>query len=226
MTHRSSLIARYSKLMTHCSLLIAFFLSLFFTPASALFADESAGTMTRVQGQVTARMPGWENVATVKAGDNLAVGAILETSKNSKAQMIFTDGAFIIVLPETALRVNQYSYTLEDKRSSAIIQVLNGRARFVVFDKMRGSGSRFIVETQQASIGAGIADFFVNVSQGETEIAVIGSSLSVRNISSLVVGNVSLGTNQKTVIKEKKPPSQPSTLPAEQRRKYIKDADF
>ena len=104
--------------------------------------------------------------------------------------------------------------------------MLGGRARFVVYDKMRGGGSRFVVETQQAAIDAGIADFFVSVSPGETEVAVIGSSLSVRNISSLVVGNVGLGTNQKTVVREKIPPSQPSTLPAEQRRKYIRDADF
>jgi ferric-dicitrate binding protein FerR (iron transport regulator) len=202
------------------------FMLLFVAPGSNLIADDSAGTMTRVQGKVTVRMPGWNNSAAVRAGDSLAVGGVLETAGNSRAQLIFTDGAFIRVLPDTTLRVNQYSYTTEDKRSSAIIQVLGGRARFVVYDKTRSNGSRFVVETEHASIGAGIADFIVSVSPGETEVAVIGSSLSVRNISSLVVGNVGLGTNQKTVVKEKKPPSQPSTLPAEQRRKYIRDADF
>ena len=206
--------------------ILSAFMSLFVALESNLFADDYAGKITRVQGKVTVRMPGWENIATVKAGDSLAVGGVMETAKNSRAQLIFTDGAFIRVLPETTLRVNQYSYTTEDKRSSAIIQVLGGRARFVVYDKMRGSGSRFVVETEYASIGAGIADFFVSVSPKETEVAVIGSSLSVRNISSLVVGNVGLGTNQKTVVTEKTPPSQPSTIPAEQRRKYIRDADF
>lgn len=206
--------------------ILSAFLSLFVTPGNNLFADDSAGTMTRVQGKVTVRMPGWKNIATVKAGDSLAVGGVLDTAGNSRAQLIFTDGAFISVLPGSTLRVNQYSYTSEDKRSSAIVQVLGGRARFVVYDKMRGNGSRFVVETEHASINTGIADFFVSVSSGETEVAVIGSSLSVRNISSLVVGNVGLGTNQKTVVKEKNPPSQPSTLPAEQRRRYIRDADF
>ncbi|OHE24440.1 MAG: hypothetical protein A2Z43_03670 [Syntrophobacterales bacterium RBG_19FT_COMBO_59_10] len=201
-------------------------MSVFAALESNLFADDFAGKITRVQGQVTVRMPGWENIAAVRAGDSLAVGGLMETAKNSRVQLIFTDGSFMRVLPESTLRVNQYSYTPEDKRSSAIIQVLGGRARFVVYDKMRGSGSRFVVETEHASIGARIADFFVSVSPKETEVAVIGSSLSMRNISSLVVGNVGLGTNQMTVVKKKTPPSQPSTIPAEQRKKYIRDADF
>ena len=100
--------------MTHHSLLFtlhSLLITLFLAPAITAFADDSAGTMTRVQGKVTVRMPGWENIATVKAGDSLAVGGVLETAKNSRAQLIFTDGAFIIVLPGTTLRVNQYSYT-------------------------------------------------------------------------------------------------------------------
>ncbi|MFO7667342.1 MAG: FecR family protein [Desulfobacterales bacterium] len=208
-------------------MVLSAFMSLFTALSSNLFADDYAGKITRVRGRVTVRLPGWENIASVKAGDSLKVGGIVETAGNSGAQLIFTDGAFMSVLPETALRVNQYSYTQEDKRSSAIIRMLSGRARFVVYDRTRGGGSRFVVETEHAFISAGIADFFVSVSPKETEVAVIGNSLGgIRNISSLVVGSVGLGTNQKTVVKEKTPPSQPSTIPAEQRRKYIRDADF
>ena len=194
-------------------------------PEGTLAGDAVAGIITRVRGQVTVRKTGSDAVTLLKAGDRILVGDFLESAKDSVAQLVFTDDSFVDVLPGTTFQVKQYEFLADAdiSRRGAILKVSAGRARFVVY-KQRSSDSRFAVETDQALVRAGIADFFVNALPSETEILNIGQSLSVRNVSSLTVGEVWLGSNQKSLVKAKAPPSQPATVPPEQRRKYINDA--
>jgi ferric-dicitrate binding protein FerR (iron transport regulator) len=203
-----------------------FILSVFIWMEGSLFADDYAGKITSVHGKVTVRMPGWDNVSTLKAGDRFPMGGELKTEKNARAQLIFTDGSFVRILPGTTLRVNQYSYSPTDRRSSVIIKMINGRARFVVFDRQRGAGSRFVVETKHTSLSIGITDLFVTVSPAETEVAVIGGAINVTNNNHLVVGTVRLGVNTRTILKEWTPPSMPAAIPYKERRKYVKETDF
>lgn len=190
-----------------------------------LSAESSAGIITKVRGQVTARKTGDDNIATLRVGDNISVGLIMQSAQGAAAQMVFRDESVVILLPDAALQIKQYGYSDADNRRTAVIKVTRGCARFVLY-KIRSGDSRFSVETDYATINAGIADFFVCASQAKTEIANIGPSLNIRNSSYLAVGSVSLGTNQRSVVTEKRPPSQPATLTPEQRRKYLKDAEI
>jgi hypothetical protein len=195
-------------------------------PEGSLFAgDAVAGIITRVRGQVTARKTGDEAVSVLKTGDRVLVGHILESAKDSGAQLVFTDDSFINMLPGTTVLVTQYGYSADTGRRTAVIKVSSGIARFVIY-KMRSPESRFTVETGHALMTVGISDFFVSASPSETEIVNIGPPLSVKNISSLTVGVVRLDANQKSIITEKTPPSQPATVSPEQRRKYLKDAEI
>lgn len=188
-------------------------------------ADDSAGIVTKVRGQVTARKTGDEKAAALRAGDAITVGQILQSARGAAAQLVLTDDSVINVLPATTLQVGQYAYSAVENRRSAVIKVIDGSARFIAY-KRRSGDSRFAVLTEQVRIGAGISDFFVMVSGKTTEVANVGPSLSVENISPLVVGRVQLGSNQRSTIAEKAPPSQPSTITPEQRRKYLKDAEI
>lgn len=190
-----------------------------------LSADSSAGIITKVRGQVTARKTGDDKITTLRVGDGISVGHIVQSAKGAAAQLVFTDDSVAIVMPGATLHVNQYGYSVVDNRRTAVVKVTGGCARFVLY-KARSSDSRFTVETGQVSLSAGIADFFVCASPAGTEIANIGRSISVQNSSRLAVGRVQLGTNQKTTITDKAPPSQPATLTPEQRRKYLKDAEI
>jgi hypothetical protein len=190
-----------------------------------LSADSSAGIITKVRGQVTARKTGDDTIATLKVGDSISVGHIVQSAKGAAAQLVFTDDSVAILLPDATLQINQYGYSAVDNRRTAVIKVTGGCARFVLY-KMRSNDSRFSVETGHASISAGIADFFVCASPAATEIANIGSPLSVQNSERLTVGRVLLGANQRSVVADKTPPSQPATLTPEQRRKYLKDAEI
>ncbi len=203
-------------------------LVLLLIPERALFAgDQVAGMITRVRGQVIVRKTGSETVARLKPGDRISVGNFVESAKDSGAELVFTDDSFVDILPDTSLQVKQYEFLADANidRRTAIIKVFTGCTRFVVY-KRRSRDSRFAVETDHALVGAGISDFFINASSSETEIVNLGQSLSVRNVSYLTVGEVWLGANQKSLVKEKTPPAQPATIPAEQRRKYLKDAEI
>jgi hypothetical protein len=190
-----------------------------------LAADDSAGIVTKVRGQVTARKTGDEKAAPLRAGDAVAVGQILRTAKGSAVQLVLTDDSVIHVLPGTTLQVGQYMFSADENRRSAVIKVIEGSARFVVY-KRRSNDSRFTVISDHASIGAWISDFFVKVSGNATEVANVGPSLGIENISRFTVGRVQLGTNQRATVADKAPPSQPSTITPEQRRKYLKDAEI
>lgn len=217
-----------------CNVSARFLLSvvaLVLTFADAVFSAEGIATgtvpaaiITRVRGQVTARKPGDEKVTILKVGDPIAVGHTVQSAENSGAQLVFADNSFVNIWPQTTLQVKQYDFTADTNRRSAIIKVFDGRARFVLY-KRRSKDSNFAVETGQALITAGISDFFVSAGPSETEIANLGTSLGVKNISPLTVGTVRLDNNQKSRVTEKMPPSQPATVTPEQRRMCLNDAD-
>jgi hypothetical protein len=186
---------------------------------------DSAGIVTKVRGQVTARKTGDEKAAALRAGNAITVGQILQASRGAAAQLVLTDDSVIHLLPGTTLQLSQYTFSSGENRRSAVIKVIDGSARFVVY-KQRSSDSRFTVWTDHVRIGVGLCDLFIKVSGNATEAANIGPSLGIENISRLAVGRVQLGTNQRSVVAEKEPPSQPATITPEQRRKYLKDAEI
>ncbi len=179
------------------------------------------GTMTALAGSVALTRPGSDRTNVVKQGDEILVGDELRTGKDSGARLTLTDGSFADLSPGSALRVNQYAFDVEENRRTARVRVLAGRVRFVLY-KARSNGSAFYVETNSVRVTAGVfGDFGISVLAGGTEVAVLANSVSVINISDLVIGNISVGVNQKTVVKEKKPPAAPVTLTLEERKSYM-----
>lgn len=193
-----------------------------------------------VQGIFTVKKIGADKTLPVKSGDNIYVGDRLYTGKNSRGRIIFTDSSSVILSSETTLRVNLYRYELDDGkmfiRSSAdekrrlevdvysrrmSVQQLSGKVRFVVSRQL--GGSEFVVEADKAVVSGSSADFVITILPDGTEVAVLDRSVTVKNISNLVVDVVHLGANQRTSVKEKAPPSQPTTITQQQRSMYIKD---
>jgi hypothetical protein len=208
-------------LCRHCLVLLTLFIF-----EGNLFADGSVGIITKIRGQVTAQKTGEEKIATLRVGDRIAVGQIIRTAKGAAAQLVLTDDSVAIhVLPAATLQVSQYDYSAEDQRRSAVVKVTEGSARFVLY-KQKNRESRFIVVTDQARLNVGIADFVVRISGKETEVANLGLPLSTENISQYTVGRVQVGTNQQCIVEEKSPPSWPSTITPEKRRKYLKDSEI
>jgi hypothetical protein len=182
-----------------------------------------AGTFTQVRGLVTARRAGEQTEQAMKSGASIEMGQILTTGQDGWAQLAFLDGSMVTILSNASLFIKHYSYSPDTERRTAVLKVLDGRTRFIIV-KSKGSGSWFRVETDQAMLDVGASDFFICASRAETEVVNMGAQISVRNGSNLAIGSVLLNSNQKTILKENTPPSQPATVPPDQRRGYLNDA--
>ena len=186
-------------------------------------AEPEIGSITAARGTVVLKRPGSEGSVDLKEGLAFKVGDVVETGAGSIAQMTLTDDSFMNLGPSAAVRVNQYSFDPVSNWRTTIIRVLEGKVRFVVFRIRRGDSS-FRVEADKALVTvSGLADFVVTTSPRQAEVAVLESSLNVRNTLPYIIGNVNIGNNQRTVVKEKAPPTVPVVITPQERKNWLKD---
>jgi hypothetical protein len=186
-------------------------------------SPEAVATVSSIHGTVSIKKPGREKAVSASRGEDISVGDDIVTGTGSAVQVTFSDGSFANLFERSSLRVNQYAFDPDSSRRTALIRVMNGRARFVV-PRPGGKGSRFIVETETATITPSMVnDFGVQVGDAETEVVALSSSVVVKNIKTFVVGQVSLGINQKTIIPVNRTPSQPEILSPGERKAYTRD---
>ncbi len=193
----------------------------FFTDCPA--AVSAVGTVTAMRGHALIKRPGVEKAYSAQKGETVAAGDDIRTEENSMVQITFTDEAFVNLSSDSAMRVDQYSFDIEQNRRTARLNLLKGRARFILYEP-RSPDSAFYVKTNIALVTATtIADFGLTVEPHQTEVSALDHAVGVNNIWPLAVGNVWLSANQKTVVKEKTAPSKPVALMLEERRSYMKD---
>jgi len=192
-------------------------------PPKPLSAEPEIGSITAARGTVVVKRPGSEGSLAVSVGTAFKVGDVIETDASSTAQMTLTDDSFMNLGPGSAVRVNQYSFDPKSDRRTAVIRLLKGKARIVIY-RIRSRESFFRVDTGRAlAIAEGFADFVVMENQDQAELAVLESSLSVRSSFDYIVGEIRLGVNQRSFVKEKAPPSSPAVITPQDRKNYLKD---
>lgn len=192
-------------------------------PPVVLSAEPSIGTVTALRGTVVIHRPGAGAPLAAKEGTPFLVGDVVKTDSGSAAQLSLTDESFMNMAAGASVRVNQYSFDPAADRRTTIIRVLEGKVRFIVF-RPRRAGSSFRVDAGSAMVTAGsLADFVAVAGRGHAEISVLEQALSVKNSLSYVVGTVSVGGNQRTVVREKQPPSMPEVISPQERKELLKD---
>jgi ferric-dicitrate binding protein FerR (iron transport regulator) len=179
------------------------------------------GHITNIHGAVTIKRLGVEKPVAAIRGAEFSIGDVLATGPGSSAQVTFSDESFADLAPGSSLRVNQYSFDPIEKRRVALVRVLTGQTRFIAY-KPLSSDSALRVETEHALVSTGIvADFVVAVHDQETEVAVLANGVNVRHAAPFIIGEVNLGVNQRTIVKEKSPPAQLTVITPEQRKTYL-----
>ena len=183
----------------------------------------AAGTVTFVSGTVMLKRPGSEHAIRVSEGDVVSVADDIICGEDAFAQLTLTDGAFVNIFPRSTVRVNQFAFDAAANRRTTRLKVETGKARFVLF-KVLDKDSSFFVETNTALLVLDtIADAAVSVTGPQTLVAALAATATVRSASRLTVGEVKLGVNQKTLVKEKAPPEPESTVTREERKEFMKD---
>jgi len=193
-------------------------------PERSLGADGAAGRWVVVQGRVTVAKPGTADPLPVRPGDTVAVGDLLQTAGDGRAQALLADGTVVNLSTGTSVRILQYSFTPESGRRTAVVKIIDGKVRFIV---PAYRYSRFTVESAQATVAAGAADFVALVEAEATTVAALDGTLKVKNISNLIVSDTDLWSNQTTVVRSKTAPSHPAPIAPQQRKEFRRDArDF
>ena len=192
-------------------------------PQQVLSAEPEIGSITAVRGIVTLKRPGSGNHLVVREGTAFKIGDVIETGGASAAQLTLADDSFMNMGPDSAVRVSQFSFDPVTDRRTTIIRLIEGKTRFIVY-KLRFPGSSFAVEAGNALVTTGgLADFLALTSSGQAELIVLDRGLKVKNSLPYVVGEVRVEVNQRTIVKEKSPPTVPVVITPQERRNWLKD---
>jgi len=185
-------------------------------------AGNAGGEISVVYGDVAVKKLGAEKALPPGRGDTLFVGDTLRTGNGSRAQLLFSDGSFVNISEDTAVRVNLYLNDAAAGRRKSVVRLLNGKARFLVPVSMN-RGSLFSVETETSRIATTYGDFLVAAHPGKTVVHALGGAVEVRNISFMAVGKVKLKQNRTTTVEKETPPSRPHIVDIQQRKVLIRE---
>ena len=171
-------------------------------------------------GNVTATGPGGQSRALGK-GAQIEQGDTVNTN-GGRAQLRFTDGAYVSLQPESQFRIDQYRYDgKQDGNEKGIFSLLKGGLRTITGLVGRSNKQNYQVTTSVATIGIRGTEYTVQygnsitgtVGEGQIEVCNGGGCLSVTNGESYYVQ----GQEVKPILTNKRtdlPPPEPTQPPS------------
>jgi hypothetical protein len=172
-------------------------------------------------GNVKAVKPNGE-ARTIGKGAQIEQGETIATN-NGRAQLRFTDGAFVSLQPESEFRIDQYRFDgKQDGNEKGFFSLVKGGLRTITGLVGRSNKNNYQVTTSVATIGIRGTEYTIQYGQsivgtvGEGEINVCNGAgcLSVTNGESYYVQNDAIKpvlTNKRTDL----PPPPPENPPTE-----------
>ena len=170
-------------------------------------------------GNVTATGPGGQSRALGK-GAQIEQGDTVNTN-GGRAQLRFTDGAYVSLQPESQFRIDQYRYDgKQDGNEKGIFSLLKGGLRTITGLVGRSNKQNYQVTTSVATIGIRGTEYTIQygnsitgtVGEGQIEVCNGGGCLSVTNGESYYVQ----GQEVKPILTNKRtdlPPPEPTQPP-------------
>lgn len=185
-------------------------------------AELPVGTFTKVKDTVAMKMTGVEQEIPVTAGAECFVGNRITTGRDGAVQVAFTDGSYLDLADDSSVLVLQYLFDPVRTVRRARIKVLKGRVRVVLYKALK-AGSKFLLETDQAMIKpAPVSNSVVLVTESRTTVVVLSGQAIISHAQPFIIGDVLLGTDQKTVVDGRTPPLYPSALRPTELKHYRK----
>ncbi|MEW6409937.1 MAG: FecR family protein [Nitrospirota bacterium] len=180
-----------------------------------------AGKFTIIEGKVDLLKPGEKRASPVKEGDTVSVGDIVRTKSASKAQITFVDESTVNIGESSRLEITEFLFNpAEDKRSS-VVKTFRGSVRSIVPKVFKAEGSRYEVNSTTAIAGIRGTDFVVISVPALTQVMALEGRVTVRNIDPKIVGVVTLGPKEATIVAINRPPAPPLPVKPEQIQSVI-----
>ena len=158
----------------------------------------AAGRADFVVGNVVAVAVDGKQRALVK-GSEINSGESINTAAGARAQIRFTDGAYVSLQPNTQFRVDDYNYENKtDGKEKGFFSLLKGGLRTITGAIGHVNRDRYRVATPSATIGirgtgynAMLSDgLFVNVGEGEISLTNNAGVLLVKAGDAAFVANI------------------------------------
>lgn len=143
-------------------------------------ASAAAGSVERLSGTVTAG-PEASSSRSLRQGDNVAEGELVQTSDASDVVLKMADGAVIALRPRSALRLQTYQYSSQQPTQSQVwLQLVQGGLRAItgLIGKTAPQQVRFTTAT--ATVGIRGTDFEIEQVEAGNAQATEGTYLKVR----------------------------------------------
>ncbi len=152
-------------------------------------------------------------------GCELFKNDLVITGKDGSTAFRLADGSFISLSPGSAMRINQVSYAPKQKTRSAFVNMLSGKARFVVKKFVDARHSEFKVKTKTSVAGVRGSDFIISSSEMVTEIITLEqTALAVISLAHPEAEPVMLKAFERTEVRA-------GMLPEEVQRTRAEDID-
>ena len=173
-------------------------------------------------GNVTAIAPSGQS-RTLAKGAQLDEGETINTN-NGRAQLRFTDGAYVSLQPESEFRIDQYRFEGKiDGSEKGLFSLFKGGLRTITGLVGRNNRKNYQVSTTMATIGIRGTEYTIqygdsirgSVGEGEIEVCNGAGCLSVTNGESYYVQNQDLKpvlTNKRTDLPPAPPQNPPSSF--------------
>ncbi len=142
---------------------------------------EAIGTVRAIKGTVLTIHRDEKTAYILKKGNKLYTSDTLISEEQSKAQAELNDGSFITLGPYTKMVFDKSIYDPSKPTRNSLLNLLFGKARFIVTKLANFRNSRFNVKTPTAVAGVRGSDFAICVAPGSplTTTLMTGESTTV-----------------------------------------------
>jgi len=183
---------------------------------SSAFAGEAsavAGWVDFTAGSVTISEGGGRQRALTK-GDNLDKGDTVRTGDNGRAQIRFTDGAYVSLQPNTEFSIKDYNFDGKtDGSERGLFALARGAMRTVTGLIGRVNRNRYQVSTPTATIGIrGTGGLIAILNDGSTLVNGTSGIWTLTNPSGTI--DIPAGVSGKAPTAPSKPPEQTTEKPS------------
>ncbi len=130
------------------------------TVAQTVTADQRAGTVKLVQGQVIAISPLGNR--TLQSGDAVLASDRLQTDDDASASVVLRDGSSLMVGPSSLVDLQEFSFNSTTQDGNIVVGLLKGTLRMItgLIGKTRPESVRIITPT--STIGVRGTDFLID----------------------------------------------------------------
>lgn len=144
-------------------------------PSSAM-ASEAAGKVVRLKGTVSLNRNGAQSALALD--DEVMAGDVVTTLAESRLRIELTDGSIINLGELTRITIAEFTFSKETLSRQAAFDLQSGLLQAVT--AKAGSGSTFIVRTNNAVAATRSTDWIVEAKKAETTVLVREGKVDVQ----------------------------------------------